>query len=525
VAPAHASTTIQPYLEVQQVFSADLSGDNHDAVTYTGLAAGVDASVKSARAEGQLSYRYDHYSSWSRRFRDTDTHNGLASFAYQATPDISLHAAGIATRARGSLSLATPGLAFGNLNNTQQIYAIQAGPSYAHQFGDLDVKGDYRFGWTRSDNGIGATDLGPGQPVLQNDFTTLSHTLDASVGMRPGVSGLPFGWTVSGGYEHDSIHFLDGRYSDKFGRVDIVYPLTHAVALEGGIGWEQGRATQAAILTDADGNAILDSHRNLQSDPSKPRLLAYDQDGLIWDVGVLWRPSPRTSLEVRGGQRYGDWVVTGRFSHKLTPQASLEVVAYDDVESFGRQLTSAIGALPTSFAPNDLAIPSPLSTCVFGANGGAGGCLPALNSVNSNFYRSRGVYALLSGTRGRWTYGLGVQYDHRRYLAPDQGGDIISFAGVHEQSVSVDGEIGRKLSPVSSVTLTALATWYDTDLLDVGWHSSYGVIGTYNREFSRRLLGSALLGISSGANTAATINSVGGNDVIGTAALALRYRL
>lgn len=520
VAPASARTSIHPYVEVQQVFAADLSGNSNDAVTYTGLAAGVDATVQSAKIQGQLDYRYDHYFAWSDRYRDSDTHNGLANFVYQATPDISLQAAGIASRARGTLSQGTPGLLFGNVGNTQQVYAVQAGPSFNHRFGELDVAADYRFGWTRTTDGIGTVDLGPGQPLIQTNFTTISHTVDASLGMRPGASGLPFGWTISGGYTRDEVHFLDEHFNDKFGRLDLVYPVTPTFALEGGVGYENGRASQAAILTDANGAVILDSHRHLRPDHSKPRLLSYDQDGLIWDVGVLWRPSPRTSLEIRGGRRYGERVVTGRLTYKVSPRASLEVVAYDDVQSFGRQLTAGIGGLPTAFSPDGLPIPSALSICVFGANGGQGGCLSALNSVNSNFYRSRGVYGVLSGTRGSWSYGLGVSYDHRHYLAPDLGPNVTSFAGVREQSVTVNGTIGRRLSPVSSVSASAVASWYDTDFLGSGSYTAYGVVGTYSREFSRRLLGIASLSVSSGATGIGT-----NDDVVGAALLALRYQL
>lgn len=520
--PAGARTTISPYVEGQQVISTDVSGrPGPDTVTYTGIAAGVDATIESAKLQGQIDYRYDHYFAWSNRYRDTDLHNGLASLKYQPNSDLSLQAAGIATRARGTLATGTSGLLFGDLDNTQQIYAIQAGPSYDHHFGDINLNADYRFGWTRSDNGFGSTDLGPGQPVLENNFDTFSHTADVAVSTRPGGLGLPFGWTVSGGIERDDINFLDARYTSKFGRVDVVQPVSPSLALEAGIGYEADRATQSAILTDADGNAILDKHRHLQADHSKRRLLSYDQDGLVWDVGVLWRPSVRTSLEVRGGQRYGQTVVTGRFTHQITPKSTIEVVAYDDITSFGRQLTTGIGALPTSFSGSSLPIQTPLANCVFGANGAQGGCLTALNSVNSNFYRSRGVYVLLAGQKGLWNYGFGVGYDHRHYLAPNLGADVFSFAGVNEESVTVDASIGRRLSRVSTLTLTGLAAWYDDNASVVSGtsYTSYGGILTYNREFSRRLLGTASVGVSSGG---------GGNiddDVIGTALLALRYQL
>jgi len=517
--PAAARTTITPYIEVQQVFTADLSGHQQDAVTYTGAAAGVDVTLDGEHVHGQIDYRYDHYFSWSKKYRDTDVQNGLATIVYQPTPEISLNAGGIATRARGTLGQTTPGFLLGDLSNTAQVYAAEAGPSYAGHLGDLSLNADYRFGWTKSTDGQGAYDLGPGQPVLQDNFTTTDQVVDAGIGMAPGTDKLPFGWQLSGGWNQDDVHFLDARLRGYFGRLDLTLPVSDALALEGGAGYENNRASQAAILTDADGNAILTGNRHLQADKSKPRELAYDQDGLIWDVGVLWRPSARTRLEVRGGRRYGETVVTGSFTHQISPEASVQVVAYDDIESFGRQLTSEVGALPTSFSSFTPSIPTTLSGCVFGSNGGQGACIPALQSVNSNFYRSRGVYANYSATYGRWVYGLGINYENRHYLAPDDGPLIFNFAQQNDQSVTVDGVVVRKLSPVSSVTLNALAAWYDSSAFNSHSYYSYGGAASYNRYFSSHLSGNASLGVYSGT---------GGNssdDVIGTGLVSLRYQL
>jgi hypothetical protein len=517
--PAAARTTITPYIEVQQVFTADLSGHQQDAVTYTGAAAGVDITLDSQRLHGQIDYRYEHYFSWSHRYGDSDIHDGLASVVYQPTPELSLNAGGIATRARDSLGQRTPGFLVGDLNNTTQVYAVEAGPSYAGHLGDLSLNADYRFGWTKSTDGEGNVDLGPGQPVLQNNFTTTDQVLDAAIGQAPGVSSLPFGWQVSGGWNQDNVHFLDARLRDYFGRADITVPVSSTLALEAGAGYENDRASQAAILTDADGNAILTSKRHLQADKSKPRELSYDEDGLIWDVGVLWRPSARTTLEVRGGQRYGQTVITGHFEHQISPNSSVQVVAYDDIESFGRQLTSEVGALPTSFSSFAPAIPTSLTGCVFGTNGGQGACIPALQSVNSNFYRSRGVFANYSTTHGRWTYGLGVNYENRHYLAPDNGVQVFDFSHETDQSVSIDGVMVRKLSPVSSLAFNALAAWYDSSAFDSHSYYSYGVSGTYDRSFSNHLSGSASLGVFSGSGDGSS------DDVIGTGLVSLRYQL
>jgi hypothetical protein len=523
-AQAAARTEIHPYIEAQQVFSADLSGHDQDAVTYTGIAAGIDMTLDGRNVQGQIDYRYDHYFSWSHRYRDGDVHNGLASIAYQPAQTVTIQASGIATRARGAFGGPSAGLIIGDLNNTTQIYAIDVGPRYSDHFGDLNMSASYDFGWTKSDDGQGGFDLGPGQPVLQNNFTQTSHTVQASAGMRPGGAGLPIGWSVSGGYIRDDIHFLDARYEDKFGRVDLTYPVTPSLALTGGVGYEKGQASQAAILIDADGNAVIDAHRHLQPDHDKPRQLSYDQDGLIWDVGVIWRPSSRTFVEIHGGHRYGETVYFGRAEHRLSPDSSIEVVAYDDVQSFGRQLTGGIGSLPTSFLSTTSSISSPIAFCVFGAKGGNGACLPALSLVSSNFYRSRGVYADWSGSYGLWSYGFGLSYDWRRYLAPSGAdGNVFTFSGVRQESVTGNAVVSRRLSPVSSVRGMVLAAWNkgDEQFFDDSSFWTYGAELSYDRRFSRRLTGTASVSVSSGSGS----GSGSSTDVIGTGLIALRYTL
>ena len=68
-APALADpqARVIPYVEVAQGLDADLSAD--DTVTYTELAAGVDASVQTARVSAQADARYEHDYRGSRRPR------------------------------------------------------------------------------------------------------------------------------------------------------------------------------------------------------------------------------------------------------------------------------------------------------------------------------------------------------------------------------------------------------------------------------------------------------------------------
>ena len=98
---------------------------------------------------------------------------------------------------------------------------------------------------------------------------------------------------------------LKSKFDGKYVRGDVVVPLSPTFAVTGGAGYEKIRASQQDILTDATGQPVITPGGNLVGDPTKPRLLTYDQNGFIWDVGVMWRPSPRTELQVRGGRRYG----------------------------------------------------------------------------------------------------------------------------------------------------------------------------------------------------------------------------
>src|SRR3546814_4819298 len=80
----------------------------------------------------------------------------------------------------------------------------------------------------------------------------------------------------------------------------------------------------------------LDNDGRFVTYKDSPRRLSYDQDGLIWDVGVMWRPSRRTSLEVHAGRRYGSMSYTAAFSYQPSPRTSFQMAVYAGISSFGR---------------------------------------------------------------------------------------------------------------------------------------------------------------------------------------------
>src|SRR3546814_14613823 len=73
--PASARTDIAPYLEVQQVLSADLN--DSDVLTYTAAVAGIDGRASTRRFKAQISYRYEHRFAWDDDLSDDEIHTGV----------------------------------------------------------------------------------------------------------------------------------------------------------------------------------------------------------------------------------------------------------------------------------------------------------------------------------------------------------------------------------------------------------------------------------------------------------------
>lgn len=513
--PAQARKEVTPYLEVGQVVFANLKGDA-DVLTYSQVAAGVDASISNKRSEAQVSYRYERRISWNNKVDDGDIHSGLARAGYQVVPNtLSIEAGALATRARVDGRGNPPGLIVGNTDNVTQVYSAYAGPNFKSEVGPLEVSAAYRLAYTKveSSNVV----LAPGQPRLDNFDDSLSHLATASVGMPSGE--LPFGWTVSGAFERDDAGQLDQRFEQKDVRADVVVPVSPYLAAVGGVGYEKITASQRAPLLDAAGAPVVDGNGRFVTDPASPRLLAYDQDGLYWDVGVAWRPSRRTSLEARVGRRYGSTSYTGSLSYQMNEATALAVVVYDEVETFGQQLADNLSRLPTSFKTISNPLVPQFGGCVFGnGNGKAGGCLnPAFQSVNSSVFRTRGVTAVMSRQRGPWSMGVGLGYAQRRYEAPIVPGATFNLNGVRDENWFGQAQLAYQIDEKSAVDAEIFASLYDSGILNAPSVLSTGATGSYRRMFGRRLSGLAAIGLYS--------NRVDGQegDLVASALLGMRY--
>ena len=480
---------VTPYIEVQQVAFADLDG-GRDILTYTTLAAGIDAAISTRRAEGQVSLRYERVIGYDDQVKSQDSVSGLARGSVAVTRNLSIEAGALASRSgldsrgpnRGSIQPFS--------DNVTQVYSVYAGPTFTAQAGELAVNAGYRVGYTKvSEENRGA--LPPGQQPIDLFDDSVSHAASASVGMQAGT--LPFGWTATVGYNREDASQLDSRFEDFYGRADVIVPVTQTLAAVGGIGYEKIKASERNALRDVGGNPIVGPGGRLVTDPNSPRLVAYESDGLIWDAGVLWRPSRRTALEVRYGHRYGSDTYTGSFSYAPNDRTGVNISVYDSVQGFGGSINNALADLPTAFNSNRNAITGDLNSCVFSNTGGA--CFNnALRTASSATFRSRGVQASVAESAGPWSSGLAIGYDRRKFLASALGGQG-QIAGLIDENYYLSGYLGRELDRQSSFGTNVYANFNDPGQAGAPDSYGFGANASYNRNIWRGLQATAALGI------------------------------
>lgn len=489
---ASAEARVTPYIEAQQVLDAEFNNGG-DVLTYSTIAAGVDGSATGKRVEAQISYRYEHRIPWNKDLSRDNVHSGLARARADLVSNLlSVEGGAIATRARSDIRGDAPVFFSGDNNNVTQVYGVYAGPRLTAKAGPLAINGTYRVGYIKVDDDFRVT-LPSGQAALDRFDHATSHDANLSVGMPAG--DLPFAWTVTGGYTLEKASQLDQRFAGKYVRGDVTFPVSPHLALTGGAGYEDIKVTQRAPLRDANGFPIFDSRGRLITDPVSPRLPAYDTDGLIWDVGAIWKPNRRTTVQVRGGRRYGGRAITGSLDYQVRRNAALRIGVYDAIESFGRALTRGLASLPTSFDVNRNPLTGDFGGCVFGTTPGTGACFDdALQSITTANYRSRGFYAIFSGERGPWAFGIGSGYSSHKYLTP-QAAQLFTVDGVVDKSASFEAQATRDLSSVSSVSGNLSANWYSSGIRGASNVTNIGATVAYSRNLTDRLLGFGSVGV------------------------------
>lgn len=504
-------TRIDPYIEISNIANWEIS-PNSDVVTFTQVAAGVDAAIVGRNNGGTVSIRYERNFAHQSGGRDSVNLTGVARGYASIVPNVLTFEAGaLASRTSvdGSGRSVIANLPAGDL--TTQIYSLYAGPTLRTRIDTVDVFANYRIGYTRVDGPDVLAANGQSADLFDD---SVSHSANIRAGFAPG-QGLPVGLGVGAGFYQEDVSNLDQRVRDAFVRADVTVPLASSLALVGGVGLEDVEVSSRDAVRDASGNPVLGSNGRYQTDPASPRVIAYEADGLIWDIGVMWRPSRRTSLEAHFGHRYDSETYYGSFSWRPDRRSSLSIGVYDGIQGFGGRLNNALAALPTDFIVTRDPVTGNITGCVSSLDGS--GCLDGLlGSVRSSVFRGRGVVASYSRQVGRMTAGVGAGYDRRKFIGAP--GTVLALAdGVVDESFYVAANLSGSLGPDATFNLNTYANWFDS-AADLGDAFALGTSLSVTKRLWRRLSGRAAVALSM-LDADAAPNEV----VTASALLGLRY--
>ena len=482
-------TRVTPYIELNQVLTSDLQSG--DVLTYSTAAVGIDATTASRRVVASISARYEHQFAWRKNDGDVDLITGAARVRASVAPGLAIEAGALGTRTRTDIRGDAPVFYTGSTSNVSKVYSGYVGPTLATGAGPLFVNAGYRYGYTKVTS-PGAFGLTPGSPRLDVFDRSQTQAANLSTGFKSGVL-VPFGVTLSAGWEREDQNQLDARFEDIYGRGDVILPVAPTVALEAGVGYEKITSSARDPLVDTAGAPVVDANGRYVTDPNSPRRIAYRTDGIYYDAGVVWRPSPRTMLELRAGRRYDDWSATGTFSYTSALGVGVKLGVYDGVETFGRQLQRGIQGLPDQFTATRDALAQQFAGCTFGTTGGGatGACLnSALQSISTSTYRARGADFAVSMSRGRSTLGIGLGYANRRYFV---AGTNNVANGVTDQSYYAQVFYTTPLGRFAAFNADVFANYYESGLARSGIYS-VGATGSLTRSFGH-LQTSASLGL------------------------------
>lgn len=473
---------LSPYIEVSQVVLAELSpGD--DVLTYTQVAAGVDAVLTGRNSGGSVSLRYERNISYGDDQLDSDTISGVARGYMSIVPNtVTLEAGALASRTTVDGSGGTSANPLVVQDQESRIYSAYAGPNVTTRAGDVHVNALGRVGYTRVESPDAIVTTAGAEPLDVFD-DSVTYRGEVHLATKPGEP-LPVGIAVGGGIFQEDISNLDQRVRDIHWRSDVTVPVSPTLAVVGGVGYEDVEISSRDVLRDANGAPVVGSDGRFVTDTSAPRRIAFDVDGLIWDAGVIWRPSRRTSLEAHVGRRYGSTTYYGSFAWAPSPRSAFNLSVYDGVTGFGGVLTDSLAALPTEFEATRNALTGDFSGCVAGETGA--NCLGVFGSIRSSTFRGRGVQASYSRQVGRYSAAVAAGYDRRKFIAAP--GTILAAAnGVTDESYYITTSVSGELGANAGFTVGSYVNWFESGFADGGDVVALGSSASYRRTLTPNL--------------------------------------
>lgn len=500
-----------PFADIRQTGIATLKGDRDDSVTYTELSTGLAARTNTRRIVASLGYVFSYRIAEAGRNEKSSQHNGEGRVQIELIKNmLTIEGGGLATQSRVDAGGASQQFANVSNNNLTQTYSGYIQPVTRHHVGDLDLTASYRFGYVKNE---GRSPNALGVPTDRFDSST-NQTGLLQAGM--GIGALPFEWTLSGQYQREDASALDQKFLSYTATLQVKVPIADTVAFVASSGYETNRQSTAQELIDPlTGVPVIDSSGRFVADPTKPRVLTYDQEGLIGDAGVIWRPSRRTRLEARVGRRYGGLTYSGLLEMQPDEQTTLNVIVSDRLNSFGRSVTNGLASAPVQLDFNNNDPQTAYQTCLFGVRGN-GTCLGgALGQAAATSYRDRSLTAIYTHRLKRLSISLGGGYTRRTYI--DDPNSLFSLDGVVDQLFYMQGSGTLAMSRDAGLSFAFSANWFKNGQVGVGDVISYSVNTTYYRLLFRNLRAEASLGLESSKQDGSTA------DMSGRAQLGVHY--
>lgn len=483
-----ANRVVQPYIEVSQIISAELTpGD--EVLTFTQIAAGVDINVQGRNSGAAVSLRYERNIAYGDDAIDSDTISGIARGTLALVPDaLSFEAGALASRTQLDGSGGTTANPLVSQDAESRFYSAYAGPSLNTRVGAVDVSGIARVGYNRFETDAALTN--PQGDVVDVFDDSVTYLGQVRAGVRPGEIA-PVGLAVTAGGFQEDISNLDQRVRDLYVRGDVTVPVSPTLALVGGVGYENVEVSSRDAVRDVNGVPVVGSDGRFITDSSAPRQIAFDVDGLLWDVGVLWRPSSRTNLAASVGRRYDSTTYYGTFTYVPNQRSAFALSAYDGVSGFGGSLNNSLAGLSSDFEAIRNPVTGDFGGLVTGSEGQS--IIGGLGSARSAAFRGRGVRASYQRTLGRTTAALGAGYDRRTFIAA-QGTVLAAVDGLTDESYYVVGGLSRQIGQGANITTNAYANWFDAAGSN-GNVTALGGSAAYNQSITERLTGRAAIAL------------------------------
>ena len=492
---------IHPYIEVSQDVDSFYAPTSSE-LTYTDLVAGAEVTINGRNNQGTISARVDERLGYGTVANSTGV-NGVASLSSAILPNTLR----IDYGAYANETTVTPdGATFANTSVTvgqrQQIYALYAGPTLTTHLGDdIGITGHYRIGYTN----IGETGYNQ-QNTLLNSIDVFGHSVvqdgRLSAGVRPGQLGW-IGFNIIGGYYNEKVSNLDQVLTSEYARGEAIIPVTSELAIVGGGGYEKILVTSHDALRNSSlpgDPPILDANGRYITDYSSPLYTAMNVVDPIWDVGIEWRPSRRTNLEVHFGHRYGEFTGYGSFTYMPSPRQNFSIVYYNNLGGFGGDLNNTLSNLSSQFETVRDGITGNISSCL--STSASGGCLGGvLGSANSAFGLAHGATIGYDLHWGSFDFGVGVGYDIHRYITAAETIDA-RINGKADSYYWIDTFLGARINEKSQFQTTLNLYKYDSGLVLNSNETSLRVVSIYQYFPSKHLSFNASLALNASFNQA-----------------------